>query len=552
MSQFRRWLAASALVLGLLAGPAAALRPATGDSADLASRVVVLANANDPDSIRLARYYAEKRAVPSGNIMVLPMSSAETISWPEFISTIYQPLQDALVAQRWIDAFGTTLTDSIGRKRYGISGHRISYLVVCRGVPLRVNDDQEFHRREARLTLQAEFPTNAGAVDSELSLLAHSTYDISGWVPNPWFGVDQASLVEAQPVVKVTRLDGPTLADAAGLVDHALEAERTGLLGRFYVTVRGPHRDGERWLEQAAAELAGLGFDGDVDREDKNLPSTARFDAPALYFGWYAQDLGGPMGLPGFRFPPGAIALHIHSFSAQTLRSASVGWCGPLVARGVTATFGNVFEPFLQLTLDPPMLLRALRRGRNLGDAAYYATPALSWQTIVIGDPLYRPFAVPLEAQLANLAGLPPSLAPYVLLRKARLLEHEKRPGEALRLLEEEFGRRPDAVLALAIAQRRAAGGDRNGSATALRSGFGQESFELSRTPLAQAASRLLVECGAAPPALGIYRAILRNAELGREWRAIVLREAIKAAHAAGDQDQRVAWEKELEGMPAP
>jgi hypothetical protein len=60
------------------------------------------------------------------------------------------------------------------------------------------------------------------------------------------------------------------------------------------------------------------------------------------------------------------------------------------------------------------------------------------------------------------------------------------------------------------------------------------------------------VECGAAPPALGIYRAILRNAELGREWRAIVLREAIKAAHAAGDQDQRVAWEKELEGMPAP
>jgi len=549
MANVGRWLAALSVLIGL---PAAALRPATGDSAGLASRVVVLANANDPDSIRLARYYAEKRAVPSGNIMVLPMSSAETISWPEFISTIYQPLQDALVAQTWIDAFGTTLTDNIGRKRYGISGHRISYLVVCRGVPLRVNDDQEFHHREARLTLQAEFPTTAGAVDSELSLLAHSTYDISGWVPNPWFGVDQASLVEAQPVVKVTRLDGPTFADAAGLVDHALEAERTGLLGRFYVTVRGPHRDGERWLEQAAAELADLGFDGDVDREDKNLPSTARFDAPALYFGWYAQDLGGPMGLSGFRFPPGAIALHIHSFSAQTLRSASIGWCGPLVARGVTATFGNVFEPFLQLTLDPPMLLRALRRGRNLGDAAYYATPALSWQTIVIGDPLYRPFAVPLEAQLANLAGLPPSLAPYVLLRKARLLEQEKRPGEALRLLEEEFGRRPDAVLALAIAQRRAAGGDRNGSATALRSGFGQESFELSRTPLAQAAARLLVECGAAPPALGIYRAILRNAELGREWRAIVLREAIKAAHAAGDQDQRVAWEKELEGMPAP
>jgi len=549
MANVGRWLAALSVLIGL---PVATLRPATGNPADLASRVVLLANANDPDSVRLAHYYAERRAVPPGNIMALPMSSAETISWPEFISTVYQPLQDALVTQGWIDAFSTTLTDGIGRKRYGISGHRISYLVVCRGVPLRVNDDQEFHHREARQTLQAEFPTNAGAVDSELSLLAQSTYDINGWLPNPWFGVNQASPVGAQPVVKVTRLDGPAFADAAGLVDHALEAERAGLLGRFYVTVRGPHRDGERWLEQTAAELADMGFDGDLDREDKSLPSTARFDAPALYFGWYAQDLSGPMALPGFRFPPGAIALHIHSFSAQTVRSTSAGWCGPLVARGVTATFGNVFEPFLQLTLNPSMLLRALRRGRNLGDAAYYATPALSWQTIVIGDPLYRPFAVPLEAQLANLAGLPPSLAPYVLLRKARLLEREKKTVEALRLLEEEFGRRPDAVLALAIAQRQAAGGDQDGAASTLRSGFGQGSFSLMQTPLAQAAARLLMECNAASPALAVYRAILRNAGLGQEWRAIVLREAMIAAHAAGDQDQMSAWEKELDGMPAP
>jgi len=40
----------------------------------------------------------------------------------------------------------------------------------------------------------------------------------------------------------------------------------------------------------------------------------------------------------------------------------------------------------------PHLLLRALARGHNFGDAVYYALPALSWQGVAIGDPLYRPF----------------------------------------------------------------------------------------------------------------------------------------------------------------
>ena len=87
------------------------------------------------------------------------------------------------------------------------------------------------------------------------------------------------------------------------------------------------------------------------------------------------------------------MAVHIHSFSAQTLHSATTGWSGPLVARGVTATVGNVFEPDLKFTHRPDLLVRALLLGRNFGDAACYALPALSWQAFAIGDPLYRPFA---------------------------------------------------------------------------------------------------------------------------------------------------------------
>ena len=114
--------------------------------------------------------------------------------------------------------------------------------------------------------------------------------------------------------------------------------------------------------------------------------------------------------------------MHLHSFSASTLRSADAGWAGPCVARGVTATLGNVFEPYRQLLHHPDLLLRALRRGDTFGDAAYYAEPVLSWQSIAIGDPLYRPFARSFEEQWKNRAELPAALRSYAALRQAHLL----------------------------------------------------------------------------------------------------------------------------------
>ncbi len=405
---------------------------------------------------------------------------------------------------------------------------------------------------ELRLSSQPGLRTNQGAVDSELALLAHDTYDINGWLPNPRFGVEPARLFETNPVVCVTRLDGPSFEDAAGLVDHAIEAEAEGLIGRFYVNVRGPHPDGEHWLEQTGALIADLGFDGDVDRTDNNLPVTARFDAPAFYFAWYAQDLSGPMAPPDFRFPPGAIALHIHSASAPTLRSTATGWCGPLVARGVTATFGNVFEPYLQLTLEPQLLMRALGQGWNLGDAACFATPALSWQTIVIGDPLYRPFAVSLDVQLANAEAVSPALKPYVLLRKARLLERAGKKAEAVQLLQDGIHQHPGAVLALALAERLGGDGDRPGAVRVLTTYFEKQSLEPGQIPLHQQAARQLLDYGAAHQAVAVDRSILDNGAMGQVWRETILRAGIVAARAAGEQGQAAAWEKELSQLTNP
>ena len=296
--------------------------------------MVLVANSEARDSVAIARHYAQVRGVPAANIIALKMPLAETISWREFVGTVWQPLESELVKRGWIDAIAMDLFDAVGRRKYAVSGHRITALVLCRGVPLRIADDPSLYAEVPPLTDHAEMRTNQGAVDSELSLLARTDYPINACLPNPLFNSARPTDDARAQVVKVSRLDGPTAADALHLVDLAVEAERTGLLGRAYVDIAGPNEKGDRWLEEAAASARSLGFDVSIGHGPATFPASARIDAPALYLGWYAPDLNGPFALPGFRFPPGAVALHMHSFSAHTLRSATEGWCGPLIAQG--------------------------------------------------------------------------------------------------------------------------------------------------------------------------------------------------------------------------
>ena len=356
----------------------------------LPAHLVILANSREPESVALAQFYAESRGVPAANIIALPLPADESITWRQFIDQVYQPVQDELYRRGWLEGMASTLLDRYGRKRYAFTGHHLSYIVTCRGVPLRIYNDPTLLPDSTQTV--SPYAKNESAVDSELSLLAIGNYDPTGPRPNPLFNLKGPESLDALQVIKVSRLDGPTWESARHLVTSALAAEETGLVGRYYVDLGGPHAEGDQWLRQTLAQLRALGFDGDVEETPETFRAQARFDSPVLYFGWYAGDLNGPFAQPGFTFPVGAIAVHIYSFSAQTLHSDTVGWCGPFIARGVTATVGNVFEPSLQFTHRPNLLLEALAQGRNFGDAVYYALPALSWQEVAIGDPLYRPF----------------------------------------------------------------------------------------------------------------------------------------------------------------
>ena len=116
-----------------------------------------------------------------------------------------------------------------------------------------------------------------------------------------------------------------------------------------------------------------------------------------------------------------------------------------------------------------------------------------------------------------------------------------------------ESGHDFDHVLrVLALAERLAAGGDKAGTTRVLTSAFEGQPLDPGQTPLAQRAARLLLDCGAAPQAVAVYRAILGNAALEQGWRATILRDATDAARAAGEQDQEAAWQMELAGSASP
>lgn len=528
----------TAFVLSAIAGVARA--------SSLAERVVIVANLDEADSVAIAKHYAEVRGVPAANIIALKMPVTETITWKEFVTTLWRPLEEELVAKSWIDAIPMNLVDRVGRRRYAVSGQKIAALVLCRGVPLRIAHDPALYEDSPPLTDHAELRTNEGAVDSELSLLARPDYPINALVPNPLYRnvnpADPARLL----IVKVARLDGPTAADAMHLVDLAVQAEHTGLLGRAYVDIAGPHPIGDRWLGDAAADIRLLGFDLAVSRGPGTMPASARIDAPAIYLGWYAADLNGPFALPGFRFPPGAIAVHIHSFSAHTLRSATEGWCGPLIARGATATVGNVFEPYLEYLHRPDLLIEALARGDDLVDAAYYALPVLSWQSIVVGDPLYRPFAVPLAAQVRTLASLPPSLAGYAVMRQMNLLDAEGRNQAAIDAGRSGMKEAPSMALALALARRIRASGNIEEATSFVAGVIDSADPSTTNWALLHEAAAFLAENKSSDAAVDLYRKLFAVDAIPASVRSVWLDEARRAALDAGDAGQAAEWMAEM------
>ena len=349
-----------------------------------ASRVVVLANADDEGSLRIARHYMERRGIPAHRLVALPLSGKETISIDEYIKTLHNPLLDRLLAEGWIRGDLAPEVPDERRQYLTRVASGISYLVVCRGVPLRTDNDPSLFTADEITGMPDNFRFNRAAIDSELAMLLWpAPFSLTAFVRNPLFVDSGVPPAARTAVLRVSRLTGPTVEDVLALIDRTLEAESKGLKGRAYFDLGGPHAEGDEWFEEAVDVAEDLHFDVDVDRQKQVMGWDQRLDAPALYMGWYRNKAYGPWAAMRRSAPPGAIALHLHSFSALTVRSDNLNWVGPLIDAGFCATVGNVYEPYLPMTHRPQVLLKELAAGKTWGEASMAAMPVLSWTPFI-------------------------------------------------------------------------------------------------------------------------------------------------------------------------
>lgn len=360
-----------------------------------AGETLVLYNSSLASSAALAKVYAGLRDIPEERLLGLPLSAEETISRDEFEGTLREPLLRKFAEQKWWKIEKRDLIDPKGQ-RYGqapqVVQQGIRVLVIMRGVPLRVK----------RSASAGTGPTDAdeASVDSELASLGLMNRKLQGTIENRYYQSTQR-FPEAEKAIGqllVGRLDAADDATVRRMMQDTIRAEEQGLWGRAVIDfglMNPGYEEGDQWLGRSVAAYREAGIPVFTDRYKEPLRDAWPLPDTILYFGWYTDKCKGALASPDFRFHPGAIACHLHSFSAETLRDPKERWCAPLLAQGAAATLGNVWEPYLTLTVHFDLLNARLLDGFTLGEAAWAATPGISWMNVVIGDPLYRPFAKP-------------------------------------------------------------------------------------------------------------------------------------------------------------
>ena len=387
-----RW--AFALMMALLVSVAKATDlPARTDRWEPAKETLVIFNPDFEGSEALAKYYAEARGIPEDHLLGLKCSQQETIPRAEFETALREPLLRNLAEKKfWLVEQRDTL-DTTGQgmvKMATVVKQDVKVLVLMRGIPVRI-------QRAANPPGLKPMEVDEASVDSELAATGLVRRPTKGPLENRYYqsskGFQEVTAARGQFIVG--RLDAADDVTVRRMIDDTIKAEREGLWGRAVVDfslMEAAYEEGDQWLSKSVKLFHDNGIPVLTDRYKDVLPDAWPLPDTILYFGWYTDTVRGALATPGFKFKPGAIACHLHSFSAGVLRTTTKGWVGPLLDHGAAAALGNVWEPYLTLTVHFDLLNTRLLDGYTLGEATWAATPALSWMNILVGDPLYRPF----------------------------------------------------------------------------------------------------------------------------------------------------------------
>lgn len=338
------------------------------------ANVLVIVNTRSVLSQSIGRYYAEKRAIPMKNVCHIEAPTEELIRRSDY------------------DALASAVANCLEKNQLV---EQISYIATTAGVPLGVPGS-------------GGIGGDAASVDSELALLYQDIksgrpHKIAGTTPNPFFGKKDAVFTHANfPIYLVTRLAGYDLDGVRSMIDRGVNAKNRG---KFVIDMKSDDDDqGNDWLRRAALLLP-------ADRvifDDSTKVLYGQKDVIG-YAAWGSNDRSRQERYTRFQWLPGAIATEFVSSNARTFARPPKDWnisdwskasepkwfagspqtmTADYLFEGASAATGHVFEPYLAATPRPDLLLPAYFQGRNLAESFYLSIPYLSWQNVVIGDPL--------------------------------------------------------------------------------------------------------------------------------------------------------------------
>lgn len=411
-----------------------------------AENVLLVLNEASPVSMDIGEYYAQKRGIPQSNILHLKTSLDEAISPEDFNRQIHAPIA------AWLTR--------------NFAQDRILYIVLTKDIPLRLTG-----------TIGKE--GTVASVDSELTLLYRRLLGVpvppAGPVKNPYF-LEDLPLAQAKPfshadqdIYLVCRLDGYNTADIRGLIDRGFAPSRDG---KILLDAKGTSTEkADGWLLQAADRLDKSGF---KDRVILDSGSRVLRDVKEVlgYYSWGSNDPSIRIRHFDFEFAPGALAGMFVSTDGRTFRESQKEWtisesgqpqslAADMIRDGVTGISANVSEPFLEGSVRPDILFPAYMSGFNMVESFYLAMPYLSWQTVIVGDPLCAPFRTKHLADKEIDAGPDPETELPSFYGQKRLMLLSAAAYKKL-------GIHPDAVKLFVRAQSRLIKQDRAGARQAL------------------------------------------------------------------------------------
>jgi uncharacterized protein (TIGR03790 family) len=351
------------------------------------STVLVVANASDSTSLRVAAAYVDARGIPPANLVRIDAPAVEEIDRRTFDEAVSQPIRDALWKAGLIES--------------------VRFIVTTKGVPLKIAGTEGLWG-------------NRASVDSELALLyrriARGGHPVNGRIPNPYFAADSSFCDPAArgaerssgtgrhwDIYLVTRIDAFTEAEAMALIHRGLAAGDAS--GCLILDQRGSG-EGDLWMRRAAERLRRQGARVLIEESAAFLTGE---DGVLGFCSWGSNDPNYPGRGPLHRWLPGAIATGFVSSDARTFlepppdwkpgtwRQSSAFFAGTpqslladLIREGITGGIGNAYEPYLDGCARPDILFSMYLSGFTLAESCYMALPFLSWQAVVIGDPLCR------------------------------------------------------------------------------------------------------------------------------------------------------------------